>query len=93
MPSSRPALTSGSTMNDRPPRLHWALCPPHNSLITSGSCDDPSFYRGTTRHRRWALRVTPLLLYPPGKREPAYLSGGFSSVNSWCPPPGRDIFM
>ncbi|GBN43112.1 hypothetical protein AVEN_100030-1 [Araneus ventricosus] len=39
------------------------------------------FYRGTTRHRRWALRATPPLLYPPREREHAYLSGNFSSVN------------
>ncbi|GBN28730.1 hypothetical protein AVEN_190730-1 [Araneus ventricosus] len=34
------------------------------------------------RSVRWALRATPPLLDPPGKREPAYLSGCFSSVNS-----------
>ncbi|GBM45190.1 hypothetical protein AVEN_168274-1 [Araneus ventricosus] len=26
------------------------------------------------------------LLYPPGKRDPAYLAGGFSSTYSWCSP-------
>ncbi|GBL82813.1 hypothetical protein AVEN_106341-1 [Araneus ventricosus] len=29
-----------------------------------------------------------LLLFPPGKRDPAYLSGGFSSMYSWCPSVG-----
>ncbi|GBN62271.1 hypothetical protein AVEN_48672-1 [Araneus ventricosus] len=58
--------------------------------IKSGSCDDPPFYRGTTRHRRWAVRVTPPLLFPPGKREPSYLSGGFSSLNSLCPHRGSE---
>ncbi|GBN11905.1 hypothetical protein AVEN_263871-1 [Araneus ventricosus] len=28
--SSRPALAHGSTLNDRPPRLYWALWSPHN---------------------------------------------------------------
>ncbi|GBN55032.1 hypothetical protein AVEN_80472-1, partial [Araneus ventricosus] len=41
----------------------------------------PPFYRDTTRHRRWALRATSPLLYLPKEREPAYLSGSFSSVN------------
>ncbi|GBL72731.1 hypothetical protein AVEN_127964-1 [Araneus ventricosus] len=30
-PSPRSALSSGSTLNDRPPRLHKALWHPHNS--------------------------------------------------------------
>ncbi|GBN21488.1 hypothetical protein AVEN_36767-1 [Araneus ventricosus] len=30
-PSPRPALTTGSTLNDRQPRLHRALCSPHNN--------------------------------------------------------------
>ncbi|GBN99591.1 hypothetical protein AVEN_192519-1 [Araneus ventricosus] len=50
--------------------------------IPNGTCDDPPFYRGTTRHRRWALRAPPPLLYPPRERELAYLSSKFSSVNS-----------
>ncbi|GBM62988.1 hypothetical protein AVEN_51-1 [Araneus ventricosus] len=63
------------------------LWPRITTPITSGSCDDPSQHvsPGTTRHRRWAPRATKPMLHPPGKREPAYLSGGFSSVNSRCP--------
>ncbi|GBM74788.1 hypothetical protein AVEN_38717-1 [Araneus ventricosus] len=58
-------------------------CDPRTiARITSGTCDDPPFYRGTTRHRRWALRAPPPLLYPPREREPAYLSRSFSFVNS-----------
>ncbi|GBL79871.1 hypothetical protein AVEN_28932-1 [Araneus ventricosus] len=49
--------------------------------IMSSTCDDPPFYRGTTRQQRWVLRATPPLLYLPREREPAYLSSGFSSVN------------
>ncbi|GBM94746.1 hypothetical protein AVEN_66040-1 [Araneus ventricosus] len=30
-PSTRPALAPGFTLNDRPPRLHWALWSPRNS--------------------------------------------------------------
>ncbi|GBM67289.1 hypothetical protein AVEN_201219-1 [Araneus ventricosus] len=76
-PSPQPSLAPGSTLNDQPPRLHRALCSP----ITSGSCNDPPFYRGTTRHRRWALRATPPLLYPPRERVLANLCGSFSPVN------------
>ncbi|GBM71715.1 hypothetical protein AVEN_52297-1, partial [Araneus ventricosus] len=41
----------------------------------------PPFYRGTTRHQKWALRAIPPLLYPPREREPVYLSGSFLSLN------------
>ncbi|GBN82305.1 hypothetical protein AVEN_146909-1 [Araneus ventricosus] len=80
-PSPHPSLAPESTLNDRPPRLHRTLWSPHNNPITSGSCDDPPFYRGTTLHRRWALRATPPLLYPPRERVLANLCGSFSSVN------------
>ncbi|GBN07166.1 hypothetical protein AVEN_196693-1 [Araneus ventricosus] len=53
----------------------------------------PPFYRGTTCHRKWALRARPPLMYPQGLREPAYLHGSFSSVNSLCPLPQRDYFL
>ncbi|GBM72499.1 hypothetical protein AVEN_218126-1 [Araneus ventricosus] len=53
--------------------------------ITICSCDDHPFYRGTIRHWRWALRATPPLLCPSERREPAYLYGSFSSVNSRFP--------
>ncbi|GBN44715.1 Solute carrier family 52, riboflavin transporter, member 3-B [Araneus ventricosus] len=33
------------------------------------------------------------LLYPPGKRDPVYLSGCFSSSYSWCPPVELHIFL
>ncbi|GBN64246.1 hypothetical protein AVEN_28227-1 [Araneus ventricosus] len=39
--------------------------------------------------RRYVLsqeRGKTPLLYPPGKRDPAYLYGDFSFVNSWCLP-------
>ncbi|GBN45935.1 hypothetical protein AVEN_260848-1 [Araneus ventricosus] len=39
---------------------------------------------GKYYHWREATHLQPLL-YPPGKREPAYLYGSFSSVNSLCP--------
>ncbi|GBL93169.1 hypothetical protein AVEN_42630-1 [Araneus ventricosus] len=73
----------GVFMNNRLPRQIIGHCGPRIiAPITSGSCDDPPFYRGTSRHRRLALRATSPLLYPPGKREPAYLYGGFSSPRS-----------
>ncbi|GBL73271.1 hypothetical protein AVEN_159316-1 [Araneus ventricosus] len=70
-PSPRPALASGSTLNDQPPRLHRSLWARLIAPITNGLCDDNPFYRIL------ALRNTPSLLYPPGKRESAYLSGSF----------------
>ncbi|GBM60463.1 hypothetical protein AVEN_117974-1 [Araneus ventricosus] len=74
-PPPLPALPPGSTVNDRPPRLHRTLWSPHNSphyerlAILTGY--DPSSEMG--------LRATPPLLYPPRERQPAYLSGSFSS--------------
>ncbi|GBM40518.1 hypothetical protein AVEN_175735-1 [Araneus ventricosus] len=64
-------------------------CDPRmKASITKGSYGDNTFYRGTALQRRRALRATPPLIYPPGKREHAYLYGGFSSVNSRCLPVG-----
>ncbi|GBL79426.1 hypothetical protein AVEN_92601-1 [Araneus ventricosus] len=60
-------------MKDRPPQQIVRHCAPRIiASITISSCDDPPFYRGTTCLRRWALRATPPLLYPPDKLEPAY---------------------
>ncbi|GBM13239.1 hypothetical protein AVEN_214943-1 [Araneus ventricosus] len=54
--------------------------------ITSDSCDDPPFHsKGNTCHRRSAPRITPPLLYTRGKRDPVYLSAGFSSPYMRCP--------
>ncbi|GBM56634.1 hypothetical protein AVEN_150051-1 [Araneus ventricosus] len=53
----RPAAATGS-------QALWFL---HNSPITNGSCNNPPFYKGTTCLRRWTLRATPPLLYPPGR--------------------------
>ncbi|GBM07178.1 hypothetical protein AVEN_15424-1 [Araneus ventricosus] len=58
---------------------------PAYSPITRGSCNNPPFYQGTTRLRRWVQRVIPPFLYSPGRQEPAYLYSSFSSVNSRCP--------
>ncbi|GBM80350.1 hypothetical protein AVEN_171869-1 [Araneus ventricosus] len=63
--SPRPALASGSTVNDRPPRLHRALWPPHKYPHHERLMRRPLYYRGKIRHRRWALTATPPLLYPP----------------------------
>ncbi|GBM45686.1 hypothetical protein AVEN_237923-1 [Araneus ventricosus] len=43
---------------------------------------DPTPPERSTYYHWWRVTRPPLLLYPPGKREPAYLSGGFSSVYS-----------
>ncbi|GBM71110.1 hypothetical protein AVEN_43819-1 [Araneus ventricosus] len=82
-PSSteRPAAATHS-------RALWFL---HISPISSCSCSNPPFYRDTTRHRKWAQRATPPLVYPSGRRQPAYLCGSFSSVNSRCPMIGHEI--
>ncbi|GBM50521.1 hypothetical protein AVEN_160743-1 [Araneus ventricosus] len=55
-------------------RLLWLTVAAHKIFpIMIGSCDEP-------RLRKWALRATTRLLYPSGKREPAYLNGCFSST-------------
>ncbi|GBL77552.1 hypothetical protein AVEN_41923-1 [Araneus ventricosus] len=51
----------------------------------------PTPPEGGTYYHWWRVTRPPLLKYPPGKREPAYLSGGLSSVYSWCPPLGRTV--
>ncbi|GBM84428.1 hypothetical protein AVEN_203882-1 [Araneus ventricosus] len=52
---------------------------------------DPNLHEGGTYyHRREATR-TPSLLYQRGKRDPADLSGGFSSWNSRYPQWESDI--
>ncbi|GBM92037.1 hypothetical protein AVEN_5498-1 [Araneus ventricosus] len=80
----RPSLASGSTLNDRLPRLHRALWPQQNSPDYERLVKRPPFKRDTTRHLRWTLRATPPLL-PTGRRVPVYLSFGNSSVYSHCP--------
>ncbi|GBL87382.1 hypothetical protein AVEN_118331-1 [Araneus ventricosus] len=53
----------GKQLKIRPPQQidrHCGSC--LIALITSGSCSNPPFYRGTTRHRKWAQRATPPLL-------------------------------
>ncbi|GBM97225.1 hypothetical protein AVEN_182042-1 [Araneus ventricosus] len=45
----------------------------------------PTLPKGGTYYYRWGLTRPPsIILYPQEKQEPAYLSGGFSSTNSWC---------
>ncbi|GBL97399.1 hypothetical protein AVEN_261030-1 [Araneus ventricosus] len=54
----------GKQLKDRPPRQivgHCGSC--IIAPITSGSCSNPPFYRGTTLLRKWAQRATPPLLY------------------------------
>ncbi|GBM56840.1 hypothetical protein AVEN_139319-1 [Araneus ventricosus] len=75
-----PALPkhSGSTMRDRPPRQHSrALWPPHNNPITS--CDDPRF---TGVLPPVFGDGPPPLLYPQGKRVPAY-RGSIILLETW----------
>ncbi|GBM32990.1 hypothetical protein AVEN_263485-1 [Araneus ventricosus] len=78
--SPRPVLAPGSTLTTGRRDFIGHCDPRIIAPITSGSCDDPPFYQRTSRHRRWDVRVTPPLLYLPREREPAYLSGIFSSV-------------
>ncbi|GBO46903.1 hypothetical protein AVEN_65117-1 [Araneus ventricosus] len=60
-----PALPKhlGKQLKDRPPQQivkHCDSC--IIAPITSGSCSNPPFYTGTTRHRKWVQRATPPLL-------------------------------
>ncbi|GBL95800.1 hypothetical protein AVEN_218358-1, partial [Araneus ventricosus] len=45
---------------------------------------------GMLHHRSGVTQPIPLL-YPSGKREPAYLSGYFSYTCWWCLPMGEHI--
>ncbi|GBN75700.1 hypothetical protein AVEN_3401-1 [Araneus ventricosus] len=45
---------------------------------------------GCTCYHRREITQSPPLLYPQEKRDSTYLSGGFSSMYSWCPP-GEEI--
>ncbi|GBM19689.1 hypothetical protein AVEN_199857-1 [Araneus ventricosus] len=76
----------------------WSIFRP--MYLSDGRCyswsiedRDPTALTGQGRNasrRRHALSPTvgkpKPLLYPLGKREPAYLSSGFSTVYSRCPP-------
>ncbi|GBN10769.1 hypothetical protein AVEN_135961-1 [Araneus ventricosus] len=47
----------GKQLKDRPPQQivgHYGSC--IIATIKSGSCSNPPFYRGATRHRKWAQR-------------------------------------
>ncbi|GBO12872.1 hypothetical protein AVEN_34155-1 [Araneus ventricosus] len=60
-----PALPKypGKLLNDRPPQQVVGHCGSSiTAPITSDSCSNPSFYRGTTCHRKWARRAAPPLL-------------------------------
>ncbi|GBM64065.1 hypothetical protein AVEN_273478-1 [Araneus ventricosus] len=75
-------------MKDRPPRQHGqALRPPlynpHYERFMRRRLALPGYDLSSEMGRR----VTPPLLYPSGRQEPAYLYGRFSSVNSRAPPP------
>ncbi|GBN60368.1 hypothetical protein AVEN_65942-1 [Araneus ventricosus] len=53
----------GKQLKDRPPQQivgHYSFC--IIATIKSGSCSNPPFYRGATRHRKWGQRATPPLL-------------------------------
>ncbi|GBM27303.1 hypothetical protein AVEN_222379-1 [Araneus ventricosus] len=60
-----PALPKhpGKQLKDRPPQQKVGHCGSYIiAPITSGSCSNPPFYRGTTLLRKWAQRATPPLL-------------------------------
>ncbi|GBN60096.1 hypothetical protein AVEN_19514-1 [Araneus ventricosus] len=68
--SRRPCRSLGHTVHlkDWSPRQQIGQYGPRIAAsITRGSCDDPSFYRDTTRLRRWVRRATAALLYPTRK--------------------------
>ncbi|GBM26777.1 hypothetical protein AVEN_127739-1 [Araneus ventricosus] len=53
----------GKQLKDRPPQEIVSHCGSCIIIpITSSSCSNPPFYRGTTHHRKWAQRATPPLL-------------------------------
>ncbi|GBM59814.1 hypothetical protein AVEN_10021-1 [Araneus ventricosus] len=46
---------------------------------------DPTPPEGGTYYHRREVTSPPPLLYPPGKRDPVYLSGGFSPLKDCSP--------
>ncbi|GBM28621.1 hypothetical protein AVEN_72192-1 [Araneus ventricosus] len=86
------------------PALPWHPDNLNDSRCNSSSTEARALVAITDpSHRRYVLSLeggfNPPLLYPQEKREPVYLSGGFSSMKSWCPPRGmkwidrRDKFV
>ncbi|GBN58261.1 hypothetical protein AVEN_179876-1, partial [Araneus ventricosus] len=59
-----------------------------SKMAITGSCTN--FFRKTPCHWDAANKTTSPVQYPPGKRDPASLYVGFSSMDSCCSPVGRD---
>ncbi|GBM98125.1 hypothetical protein AVEN_229768-1 [Araneus ventricosus] len=73
-------MAPGSTLNDRPPRLHRALWSP----ITSGSCDDPPilpFDDPSSEIGPKSHTTTITVFAKASEFVLANLCGSFSSVN------------
>ncbi|GBM19563.1 hypothetical protein AVEN_366-1 [Araneus ventricosus] len=81
-------------MSHPPPVL-----PRHAEFLNSRRCDSSQGRSPSSHHRprlnpslrryapssEWRQQSPTRSLYPQGRRDPAYLSGGFSSICSWCP--------
>ncbi|GBN40113.1 hypothetical protein AVEN_170874-1, partial [Araneus ventricosus] len=52
----------GKQLKDQPPQQIVRCGSCIITLITSGSCSNLPFYRGTIHHRKWAQTATPPLL-------------------------------
>ncbi|GBM84280.1 hypothetical protein AVEN_115469-1, partial [Araneus ventricosus] len=77
------------------PFLPWHPVTLNNSRCNSSSTEVGVLMAITGRappltrriHSLEGVTQPPPLLYLQEKPEPAFLSGSFSSMNSWCPPP------
>ncbi|GBM87092.1 hypothetical protein AVEN_207540-1 [Araneus ventricosus] len=53
-------------------------------VLTFFTGHGPTLPEGSTYHHMLGLSQTAPLFYSQEKRDPAYLSGDFSSMYSWC---------
>ncbi|GBL96389.1 hypothetical protein AVEN_43710-1 [Araneus ventricosus] len=83
--ASFPALASGSTLNDRLPRLHRVLWPLHNSPHYERLMRRPPVLPGYDPSSEMGPKSHTTITAPTREARTRLLSGGFSSVNSRCP--------
>ncbi|GBL82762.1 hypothetical protein AVEN_240807-1 [Araneus ventricosus] len=84
----------GKQLEDRPPQQvvrHSGSC--IIAPITNGSCNNPPFYRGTTRHRKWARRATPPLCHRIDESLLTYAAASHPRTRGALPRPLHILFV
>ncbi|GBM70002.1 hypothetical protein AVEN_155708-1 [Araneus ventricosus] len=66
----QPSLSIPDIVKGRPPRQKYRHCD-RLEMVPLLAAHDHTYSRSTIRHRCWAPRATPLMLYPTGKRNSA----------------------